>query len=118
MALILVVDDEYLVAIMLADVLEDEGFEVVTASNGQLALDAIEVRRPDLVVTDFMMPAMTGLELAEALRADAETAQVPILLVSGAQGGIARSRPDLFDAVLDKPYQTNAMIAQIRALLN
>lgn len=117
MALILVVDDEYLVAIMLADMLEDEGHEVVTAANGRLALDAIASRRPDLVITDFMMPVMTGLELAETLRGSQPTADVPILLVSGAQGGIARGRPDLFDAVLDKPYQTGTMIDRIRALL-
>jgi len=117
MALILVVDDEYLVAIMLADMLEDEGHEVLTASNGQLALDAIANRQPDLVITDFMMPVMTGLELAEALRGTSTTAAVPILLVSGAQGGIARGRPDLFDAVIDKPYQTTMMINRIRALL-
>jgi CheY-like chemotaxis protein len=113
MAHILVVDDEFLLAMMLTDILEDEGYEVDTVSNGEAALAAVRKRRPDLVVTDFMMPMMTGLEFAEAVRADAALANLPIILVSGAQGNIARERPELFQAVFDKPYRNSAILKAI-----
>jgi len=113
MAYILVADDEFLLAMILTDVLEDEGYEVATVSNGEAALSAVYKRRPDLVITDFMMPSMTGLEFAEAIRGDKTMASLPIILVSGAQGAVARERPELFEEVLDKPYQINYMLEVI-----
>lgn len=110
MALIVVADDEYLLASMLADILEDEGHEVVTAPHGKAALEIIRERRPALLITDFMMPLMTGLELAENVRADQAIAEIPIILVSGAQASIAREHGELFTAVLDKPYINSALI--------
>lgn len=117
MALILVVDDEYLIAMLLADMLTDEGHEVVVASNGRAALERVRERRPALIVTDFMMPVMTGLELAEAVQADAEISGIPIILVSGAQGDIARQRADLFCAVIDKPFETEIVLKKIMEAL-
>jgi len=116
-ALIVVIDDEYLLAMFLADILEDEGHEVVLAHNGQFGLERIREQRPALVITDFMMPLMTGLELAEAVKADDSISEIPIILVSGAQGYIARERPDLFQAVLDKPFHHDDMLREVRNLL-
>jgi CheY-like chemotaxis protein len=117
MALILVADDEVLLAEMLADLLEDAGYEVLTASHGKSALDLIRSRRPDLLITDFMMPLMTGLELAEAVRADGDMRALPIILVTGAQGLLARQSPGLFDIVVDKPYDTGELLGAISRLL-
>jgi CheY-like chemotaxis protein len=117
MALIVVADDEYLLATMLADILEDEGHEVVTASHGLIALEKIRARKPALVITDFMMPVMTGLELAQAIRADQDLAELPIILVSGAQGAIGRQHGNLFSHVLDKPYKNEAMLAAVESIL-
>jgi CheY-like chemotaxis protein len=117
MALIVVADDEYLLATMLADILEDEGHEVVTASHGVAALERIRARRPALVITDFMMPVMTGLELAQAIRADQDLADLPIILVSGAQGAIGRQHGELFAEVLDKPYRNEALLAAVERVL-
>lgn len=116
MALILVVDDEYLVATMLADMLLDEGHEVVIAPNGRAALERIRERKPALVITDFMMPLMTGLELAEAIAADAEIAGIPIIMMSGAQGFLARQRSDLFHAVFDKPFRNEILLEEVAKL--
>src|SRR3546814_5884425 len=110
MAVIVGADDEVLVAGMLADLREDAGHEVLTASQGEAALRLVRERRPELVITDFMMPLMTGLELAEAIRDDPAVSDIPILLVSGAQGMIARERSDLFVDVLDKPYDNRVLI--------
>ncbi|HEY4173823.1 MAG TPA: response regulator [Rhodopila sp.] len=114
MALILVVDDEHLLAMLLADTLADEGHEVVMASNGRAALERVRERRPALAITDFMMPVMTGLEFAEAVRADAEIADIPIILLTGAQGAVARQRSELFFAVFDKPYNMQAFLTAVR----
>ena len=63
------------------------------------------------------MPLMTGLELAQALRADEELSCIPIILVSGAQASIGRSHPDMFDAVLDKPYDETRLLSAVEAVL-
>lgn len=116
MALIVVVDDEFLLADFLAILLTDEGHEVVTAAHGRAALQLIRERKPVLVITDFMMPLMTGLELAQALAADAELTDIPIILVTGGQGPIARQHDELFAAILDKPYNKDEMIEAVRQL--
>lgn len=113
---ILVVDDEWLLATWLAEALEDVGYLVQTASDGQEALDHVLTFKPDLVITDFMMPRLTGLELATALRALLDVGNTPIILVSGAQGAIGRGRPDLFQAVFEKPYEINTLLAEVSRL--
>ena len=118
MALIVVVDDEYLLGALLADLLEDEGHEVVTAFHGQDALERIRARRPALLITDFMMPVMTGLELAEVIHADQEIADLPIILITGAQGAIARQHGDLFAEILDKPYSNDRLIEAVTRILS
>jgi len=61
---------------------------------------------------------MTGLELAREIRADLFICDIPIILVSGAQGATARDHPDLFDAVFDKPYRHEALMVEIARLLS
>jgi CheY-like chemotaxis protein len=113
---ILVVDDEWLLATWLAEVLEDVGYLVQTASDGQEALNYAATFRPDLVITDFMMPRLTGLEFATALQTLSDLGSIPIILVSGAQGAIGRGRPDLFEAVFEKPYEIDALLVEVSRL--
>lgn len=117
MSTILVVDDEYLIADILGYALEDEGFMVVKAGNGRKGLEVLERERPALIITDFMMPGMDGLEFATAVRALPSANHLPIILMSGAQAHIGMERSDLFDAVLDKPFNIDLVIAQVRRLL-
>ena len=117
MSTILVVDDEYLIADILSFALEDEGFMVVTASNGRKGLEILDRERPALIITDFMMPVMDGLEFATAVRALPSTSQLQIILMSGAQAHIGMQRSDLFDAVLAKPFDIDLIIAEVKKLL-
>lgn len=117
MTTILIVDDEYLIADILGYALEDEGYMAVKAGNGKRALEILDRERPALVITDFMMPGMNGLELAQRIRSHASFKSVPILLMSGAQGSVGRATPDLFDAVYDKPFDINEVVARIRELV-
>lgn len=118
MTTILVVDDEYLIADILSYALEDEGFMVVKASNGQKGLEILDRERPGLIITDFMMPVMDGLEFATAVRALPSTNHLPIILMSGAQAHIGIQRSDLFDAVLAKPFNIDLIISKVRELLS
>lgn len=117
MALIVVADDEFLLTEMLSAYLEDAGYEVLTASNGQVAFKLVKERRPNLLITDFMMPSMTGLDLANAIRTDGDIADLPILLVTGAQGTVARRHAELFQHVLDKPYNIQQLLAIVDKLV-
>jgi two-component system response regulator VicR len=117
MTTILIVDDEYLIADILSFALEDEGYLTVTAGSGQRALGILERERPQLIITDYMMPGMNGIELAEAVRQSPTLGQVPIMLMSGAQSHLGVARPDLFNKVFDKPFEIAAILDAVRALL-
>jgi two-component system, OmpR family, phosphate regulon response regulator PhoB len=118
MAMIVVAEDESLLADMLADFLEDAGHEVALAAHGVAALKLIQKLKPDLLISDYMMPLMTGEELAEAVRQHPGLEGLPILLVSGAQAHIGATRPDLFNAVLTKPYTPMQLLDMVHDLLN
>jgi len=117
MTTILIVDDEYLVADILSFALEDEGYLTVTAGNGQKALNILDREKPQLIITDYMMPGMNGIELAEAVRAHKTLGQLPMILMSGAQADLGVARPDLFVEVFDKPFDIQTVLARVRSLL-
>ena len=79
---ILIVDDEAHILQVLSLKLENAGFEVLTAEDGEEAMHRAKDEVPDLVITDFQMPYMTGLELCKALRADAATENIPVLMLT------------------------------------
>src|ERR1700712_4142779 len=114
MALIVIAEDEYMLAEMLADFLRDEGHEVAMAPHGVAALKLLEEKEPDLLISDYMMPLMTGEGLATAVRKHSCLRKLPILLLSGAQSHLGRSRPDLFNAVLQKPYTPDQLLEVVR----
>jgi len=115
---ILIVDDEFTSAEVLAVVLRDDGFRVTVASNGRQALDRLEEASPDLIVTDLMMPVMNGVEMARAVRARPRFARVPILLISSVAESALGGQPAAHDGFLRKPFGLDALIDAIRALLD
>lgn len=114
---IVVVDDEFLAVDVLSFALEDLGYQVERAYHGKMAFDLVTTHRPNLVITDFMMPLMTGLELAYALKESPDTAHIPVVLVTGAQGAIARQHADVFAAVFDKPYMLDTLFETVERLI-
>jgi CheY-like chemotaxis protein len=111
-ARILVVDDEPDQRFMLRRIFERAGHEVTDACDGAAALQAVRCSRPDLVVTDVMMPVMGGLELIRRLRAEPATAHIPVLVVSG-----DIHLADAADAVVHKPYKRPHLVEVAAALL-
>jgi CheY-like chemotaxis protein len=103
--LVLVVDDERDVLDALEAALLAQGWRVVTAVNGADALDKAQRLRPELVVTDLLMPVIDGIGLAKALRAHPSTASTCIVLCSGVSEASVRGLFDGYDAFLRKPYE-------------
>jgi CheY-like chemotaxis protein len=97
---------------MLRRVFERAGHRVVDVGDGVAALRAVKESRPDLVVTDIMMPVMDGVELIRRLRADPDSEPIPILSVS-ADWQLAVAA----DAVMAKPYQWKELIMVAERLL-
>lgn len=116
---ILVVEDEQAIAEMIMTSLEMAGFQVKRAANGQIAYQMVLDAAPDLILADWMMPMMTGLELAKRLKREENTAEIPIILLT------AKSDEDDkingFDAGVDdyvvKPFSPRELISRIKAVL-
>ena len=79
---VLVVDDEFLLRSMMKDALEEAGYTVALAENGQSALARAKAESPDCILLDIMMPGLDGYETCAALKADPELAAIPVLLFS------------------------------------
>jgi CheY-like chemotaxis protein len=109
---ILVVDDESNMRFLIRMTLEDAGYEVIEAMHGAAALERAKESTPDVVVTDLMMPVLNGRDLIERLRAQPETAAIPIVVVSANPGGVA----DTADAVLGKPFAPDALLEAVRSV--
>ena len=113
--IILVIDDEQAILDLLREMLQDEGYTVLVAENGQRGIEQTLDAQPDLILTDLMMPVMDGHTLSRRLRAEPRTAQIPLILISAAY------RPhddDLFDAVLAKPFNIADLLELIRVQLD
>ncbi len=116
---ILVVDDDPLLCSLLESALIRSGFECHTVLNGQNALDHIQKHAPDLVVLDIMMPGIDGFEVARHIRATPQTADTPIIMLTGRID--ASSQRNGLDAGVDtymtKPISPMQLIDAIYKLL-
>jgi DNA-binding response OmpR family regulator len=113
------VDDEPDVVAFVSAVLKAEQFEVVAAYDGIGALDLAETEKPDLILLDIMMPMMSGYEVAEQLKANPQTKDIPILCLSSAHTPHARATSMKAGAVmlLVKPFMPAELVAQVRRYL-
>lgn len=117
MGVILVVEDERGIAETLKAILEDEGHTVVLATNGRDALALIAQKRPDLVLSDLMLPIMTGQALYHALQADAALRSIPFLVISALDGAmIRRQLPGVI--ALSKPFRIDHILDHVADMLN
>lgn len=117
MATILVVDDEYGIAKLLEEVLVDEGHRVIPASNGRQGLEKATEIRPDLVITDLMMPVMDGAALIEALTLHPDLRGIPIVLMSAVTEAMAAERCSGYVGFIRKPFKILAVIDLVEALV-
>ena len=116
---ILVVDDEAHILHVLSLKLRNAGYDVVTAVDGEDGLELARQALPDLVITDFQMPYMTGLELCRALAANGSTGHIPVLVLTAR--GYALEEKDLeignIKGVLSKPFSPRAVLQLVNETL-
>jgi two-component system alkaline phosphatase synthesis response regulator PhoP len=116
---ILIVDDEAHILQVLSLKLRNAGYDVLTAVDGEEAFEYASKQQPDLVITDFQMPYMTGLELCKAMARNAATASIPVLMLTAR--GYALEGEDLalgnIRDVLSKPFSPRAVVEKIERIL-
>ena len=116
---ILVVDDEIYIVHILDFSLGMEGYEVLTALDGEQALEKARAEKPDLIVLDIMMPKLDGYETCKRLKADAETKDVPVILLS-AKGRNVDQKIGFevgADDYITKPFSPRKLVERINAIL-
>ena len=116
---ILVMEDEDALATLLQYNLEKEGYDVVVAADGEEGLVQIDERQPDLVLLDWMLPKVSGIEVCRRLRGRPETRNLPIIMLTarGEDSDRVRGLDTGADDYLTKPFSMVELIARIRAVL-
>ena len=116
---ILVVDDEAALLTLVRYNLEKDGFEVGEAVDGEEAMMMIRERRPDLVLLDWMMPRLSGIEVCRRIRRTAETQNLPIIMLTarGEESDRVRGLDCGADDYVVKPFSPSELVARVRAVL-
>jgi two-component system phosphate regulon response regulator PhoB len=118
-ARILVVEDEEALATLLEYNLKREDFDVAIASDGEEALVKVDESAPDIVILDWMVPKVSGIEVCRRLRANPETANIPVIMLTARSEEADRIRglETGADDYLTKPFSMNELVARVRAVL-
>jgi len=116
---ILIVDDEKDIVDLVAYNLEKEGYEVLKAYDGEKALSIVRTKNPSLVVLDLMLPGIQGLEVCKRIRRDAETAAVPIIMLTAKGEELDRviGLEVGADDYITKPFGVKELTARVKAVL-
>ncbi|HVO16468.1 MAG TPA: phosphate regulon transcriptional regulator PhoB [Alphaproteobacteria bacterium] len=117
--LILVVEDEAPLVTLLRYNLEGAGFEVADAADGEEALISIAERKPDLILLDWMLPLVSGLEVCRQIRRKPETRDIPIIMLTarGEEEDRIRGLDNGADDYITKPFSPSELLARVRAIL-
>jgi len=116
---VLIADDEIHIIHVVAIKLRNNGYEVVSANNGAEAYDVACAEHPDIVVTDYQMPLMTGVEMIEKLRANEATREIPVILLTARSFAISPEQQESLgvSACLSKPFSPKELLKSIQDIL-
>lgn len=119
MTRILIADDEHPLLLLTQMVFKDAGMTVITAINGKEAIEKAFSEKPDIIITDVIMPYKTGFEVCKAVRANPETAHTPIIIISalGDEYNKLTGFEEGADDYVTKPFNTSELRARVKALL-
>lgn len=118
-ALILVADDEAHIVHVVSMKLKNAGYEVITAEDGEEGLDAALEHKPDMIITDYQMPFLTGLDMCIRLKADPATAHIPALMLTARGFSLtdAQIAQTNIAGVLSKPFSPREVLGKVQEVL-
>ncbi|MDI6447782.1 response regulator [Anaerobaca lacustris] len=116
---VLIADDEIHIIHVVAIKLRNNGYEVVAANNGAEAYELACSEKPDLIVTDYQMPFVTGIELVEKVRSNEETRHIPVVLLTARSFAIAQEMQQSLgiEECLSKPFSPKELLKTIQDIL-
>ena len=116
---VLIADDEIHIIQVVAIKLRNNGYQVITAENGAEAYELACAEKPDVIITDFQMPVMTGLELVEKLRNNENTAQIPVMMLTARGFAIEDDVREKLQiaACLSKPFSPRELLQNVQEVL-
>ena len=116
---IMVVDDEPYIARVIKFKLEQEGYTVISANDGVTGLEKIREEKPDMVLLDVMMPGMSGYEVCQKIKGDAELAGIPVVILTAK--GQERDREQGFSMgasdYITKPFSPNRLLELVKSIV-
>jgi len=117
---IILVDDDRVTLTMLQMILLKQGFEVITAENGQAGLKLVQKLHPDILITDMLIPKIDGLSLCKKIKESPELAKTKVIVMTAVYKGIPfrhEAQESGAEAFVEKPVDTKELMAKIKALL-
>lgn len=116
---ILLVDDEPNILLLLGTRLRSEGYQVLTAKDGQAGLEAAKKEKPDLIILDLMLPKMDGYKVCGLLKRDARYAKIPIVMFTARGQDEDRKMGEEVgaDAYITKPFVPQTLLSKIQELI-
>lgn len=117
---VLVVDDEPNIVLSLEFLMQQAGFDVITAGDGEQALARVAEQAPDLILLDISLPGISGFDVLEQLRADPIHARLPIIMLTAHGREVEREKGMALgaDDYVTKPFSTQALVDKVQALLD
>ena len=116
---ILIVDDEPEIVDVLSARLETQGYEIVTGSNGEEALQKAKEQSPDLIICDVMMPPPNGFQVCRTIKDDPELKDIPVILLTAkaAESDKFWGTESRADEYITKPYNSDELLSKVKNLL-
>jgi len=116
---VLVVDDEIHIVHVVTIKLRNNGYEVITALNGAEALELARAEKPDIIVTDYQMPVMSGIELIEKLRDNEQTKNIPVIMLTARNFAVEDEQKQRLNInqCLSKPFSPKELLRDIEDIL-
>lgn len=117
---VMIIEDDVMIQSVFRQILESEGFEVLTQDQGAGGIEAVRRNRPDIVILDMNLPDMSGMDVCRALKADAATRPIPVLILTGEAREVVQRVQGLdlgAEDYLFKPIDSKVLIARLRSIL-
>ncbi|MCL4539721.1 MAG: response regulator [Bacteroidetes bacterium] len=117
--MILVVEDSATQALLLKQLLDEQGYNVIVAESGRQALEVLDSQRPSLIISDIVMPEMDGFELTARIKQDEALSQIPVILLTALSDpeDIIRGLEARVDFYLTKPYDTEFLLSKVKSVV-